>query len=315
MKICVNDAIRTFVSKNEEIMLSRALNDFMKHLQAAGRSKSTIVSYHRDLDRLMKILGDKEMDSIKDSHVNDAVIRLCSCNRGKSKRSAVSMNRLKSVYRSFFRWSFETERISRNPARFLFMTRTSSQPTMPITIEEIKLLLRTIHESDDPLALRDEALFAVYAFTGIRRAEALALRIKDYDPVAMTICLVQTKGGVKRMQPVSSYLACILNKLICRMKDNDRCSPLFPGRKHWLLPLSLRQVQNRFDKWKTLAGIRNDLTIHSFRAGFANLLYESTGDIHLVATAMGHSDIRSTSYYVKNNIYSVRKAIEKVFAI
>jgi site-specific recombinase XerC len=79
--------------------------------------------------------------------------------------------------------------------------------------------------------------------------------------------------------------------------------------------LSARQAQNRFDKWKTPAGIRKDLTIHSFRAGFANRLFRTTGNIHLVARAMGHSDIRSTELYIEKDISVIREAVEDAFEV
>ncbi|MCL4492389.1 MAG: site-specific integrase [Nitrospirae bacterium] len=91
-------------------------------------------------------------------------------------------------------------------------------------------------------------------------------------------------------------------------------APLFPGR-YIHRPLSFRQAQARFDKWKNIAGIRKGLTIHSFRAGFATLLYRVTGDILLVARAMGHSDVRSTDRYVGNNMPAIREAMGKTFMV
>ena len=204
---------------------------------------------------------------------------------------------------------------SHNAAAHLYLARTKSRPATPITIKEIVCLLDAIRKSDDPPAKRDEALFAVYAFTGIRRSEALSLKIKDYDRVSSTLFLRQIKGGGNRMQPVPLQLAKILDKYISRIACNFKCrdhSPLFFGRQpdH---PLSARQAQVRFKKWKKLSGIRNDLTIHSLRAGFATSLYEAAGDILLISRAMGHIDIQTTRRYIQDNVSGIKEAVEKTF--
>ncbi|MCL5061609.1 MAG: tyrosine-type recombinase/integrase [Nitrospirae bacterium] len=301
--------------QSEEVDLYHAVQDFLIHLKAAGRSSSTISSYLHDLELLKSTIGNMKLSHITDRHLEKAFIQLGDASARKDARSAITLNRIRSVFRSFFKWAFESGRATRNAAARLYLARAKSRSTMPITMKEIICLLDTIRQSDDPLAGRDEALFAVYAFTGIRRSEALSLRMKDYDRVSSTLFLRRTKGGSNRMQPVPSQLAEILEQYIsgieCNFKSGDN-SPMFFGR-HPDRPLSTRQAQVRFEKWKKLSVIRKDLTLHSFRAGFATLLYEAAGDILLVSRAMGHVDIRTTRRYIKNNMYGVRQAIEKTF--
>jgi integrase/recombinase XerD len=305
-----NDKICT-----DEIVLVHAIQDYVVHLEASGRTKGTIACYLQNLDQLAKIIGCREMNTIKDIDLNKAVCFLGRSDGTRNNLLPVTMNRIKSVYRSFFKWSFETGRMQRNPARLLSMGNAGSTPTIPITAKEVFILLETIRKSNDYCALRDEALFAMYAFTGIRRAEGLALRIRDYDPVSSMILLKHSKGGIARRQPAPSFLSSILAEYLTdlRRKGNEHVyGPLFPGRMPEV-SMSMRQAQNRFNRWKTQAGIREGLTIHSFRSGFANRLYQTTRDIHLVARAMGHIDIRSTKLYIENNVSDIQEAVEKTF--
>lgn len=235
MQECTKEIKRRVLKRNCETALCCAVRDYILHIKAAGRATQTILCYRCDLERLIGILGNIEMRNIKDNDLNKAIIQLTysgTC----IKRSVVTMNRLKSVYRTFFKWAFETERIRLNPAKFLLLARTSSRPTIPITIDETAGLLETIRKSSDPLASRDEALFATYAFTGIRRSEALALRLKDYDPHTLTIFLPKIKGGGTRMQPIPSCLARILNNFLYKLRDRsdnkESAVPLFHGRHH-----------------------------------------------------------------------------------
>ncbi len=299
-------------NNNEEPNLYYAIQDFITHLKAAGRSSSTISCYFHDLELLGENLGNMKLSRITDSHLEKTIIQLHDSSVRGSVRSAAALNRIKSVYRSFFKWAFESGRVSHNAAARLYLARTKSRPTAPITMKEIICLLSAIRKSNDPLAKRDEALFATYAFTGIRRSEALSLRISDYDPVLLTLFLRQTKQGNNRIQPVPFQLAWILEKYIRSMKRSTPYCPLFFGRQPER-PLSARQAQVRFERWKNLAGIRKDITIHSFRAGFATLLYETTGDILLVSRAVGHANIQTTRRYIQDNMSGIREAVEKIF--
>jgi len=306
---------RNIPTSTVRVTLAQAIQAYVVHLDASGRTKGTISDYRRNLEELADLMGNPEINAIKDIDLNGAVSFLGHSEKSRCNRLPVTMNKIRSVYRTFFKWSFETGRIRKNPARFLSMGNAGSTPTTPITAKEVSIFLGTIRTSNDLHALRDEALFAVYAFTGIRRAEALALSVKDYDPASSILLVRCSKNKIARRQPVPSPLLSILNAYFVSLRRNgsaDPSSPFFRGRISGA-SMSARQAQNRFNQWKIRAGIRNDLTIHSFRAGFANRLYETTRDIYLVARAMGHSDIRSTKFYIENNLSDIQEVIDKTF--
>lgn len=78
--------------------------------------------------------------------------------------------------------------------------------------------------------------------------------------------------------------------------------------------LAPRQAQNRFERWKAVARLRPELTIHSFRAGFATALHHGCGDVMLVSQALGHSDVRPTLRYIKLYSANLSRAIESSLA-
>jgi integrase len=203
---------------------------------------------------------------------------------------------------------FAEEQIASNPAALLHLAKTTPNCTIPITQAEVTTLLKSINH---PLATRDELLFAMYAYTGIRRSEALRLRVDDYDQLIKTMHIYATKGGGNRLQPVPTRLAYILERYIERQHCDD--APfLFPGANA-LKPLSTRQAHNRFDRWKGMAGSRRGLTIHSFRAGFATILYQTTGDIWLVSHALGHASLQTIRHYIQTDAAEISGAVERAF--
>ena len=292
------------------MILATAVSGFQRHLKAAGLAPGTIDSYLHTLACLADIVGYASLTWLTAEMIERVVVSL------SGGRSASTMNRIKSTFRSFFSWAADSGIISRNPTAKLSLTKAAARYTEPIRACEIETFLKTIYSSGDRYSERDYTLFAIYAFAGVRRAEALALRVMDYDAASRTLYLPRTKGGHARRQPVPRRLADALERHIRRLpKGNGSVSAidcLFRGRnKHW--PLSARQSHTRFDKWKAASGIRNNLTIHSFRSGFATLLHQQTGDIQLVANALGHADIRTTQRYIRLNMRTVREAVERAF--
>jgi integrase/recombinase XerD len=231
------------------------------------------------------------------------------------RRSETTLNRHRSAYRGFFRWAFETGRISANPAFLLRRARAESVPTPAITFDETRRFFRAIRRSKDPLRLRDEALFSIYALAGLRRREALLLAQSDYNPKARLLCIRNGKGGRVRTVPVARALGRSLERFLtgALSRGGPIGDRLFPGRVAGRA-LTVRQAQSRFEHWKVVANLRPELTIHSFRAGFATALHQGCGDVLLVAQALGHSDVRTTLRYIKLYAEDLSRVIESSFA-
>lgn len=195
--------------------------------------------------------------------------------------------------------------------------KSNSRKTTAIMQEEISILFNAISNSTDPNAKRDKTLFAVYAYTGIRKSEALALKISDYDSVSRILHLSKSKRSSKTSQIIPTILSQILDKYLLeeRLKlitrDYDSL-PLFPGKK-LNKKLSSRQVSNRFQRWKRISGIRKNLTIHSFRAAYASQLYKKTKDPLLVSYALGHSSFETTKRYINHDNLNFRSIVNDAF--
>ena len=295
----------------------QSVEDFLLHLQASGRSTATIQSYKESLALLGRYVGNQIPLEALSAEVLDAGLARMSitATSGDPRRSEATLNRHRSAYRGFLRWAFETGRIPTNPALFLHGARAESVPTPPITLKETRFLLRAIRHSKDPLRLRDEALFSIYALAGLRRKEALLLCQSDYNAKARLLCIKNGKGGRVRTVPVVRALG----RLLVRFQNDSlsRGGPvggkLFPGR----VPgtgLTTRQAQSRFERWKTVAKLRPELTIHSFRAGFATALHRGCGNVMLVSQALGHKDLRPTLRYIKLYSADLSRILESSLA-
>jgi integrase/recombinase XerC len=295
--------------------LEAASDDFLVHIRAAGRSALTVASYSESLALLKELLGRATaLRSISPKDLNEVVANLAAPAGQRSfRRSETTVNRHRSAYRTFFRWAFQSGRINANPAMLLRRSPAESIPAAPVAIAEVNTLLSCIRTSADPLRVRDEALFATYAFAGLRRNEALDLNVYDYDPYRRVLHVRNGKGKRSRTVPLVSRLDHLLSQFrdhrVARLGAAGR---LFNGRTPGS-GLAPRQVQRRFEYWRARAGLRANLTIHSFRAGFATALHKRCRDVVLVSRALGHRDLRATLRYIDPWSVSLSRAMEDTF--
>jgi integrase len=119
------------------------------------------------------------------------------------------------------------------------------------------------------------------------------------------------KGRRARTIPVAPRIGSVLRRFCGKVDHNGE--KMSPGRVPGHGP-NARQAQARFARWKTAAGVRPELTIRSFRAGFATTLHRGCGDVVLVSRVLGHRDLRPTLRYVEPHTRRLSRAIARSFA-
>lgn len=295
--------------------ISSAHRDFVISLEGSGRAPSTIESYSRKIRLFMCLVGDIYLHEISDNTLSLALIRFKEGFPQTVPRAGTSMNQIRSALKTFFSWAVSSGRISRNPAINLRLAKAVHRPITAITGKELTQLFETINKNDSFLARRDAALFSFYAFIGVRRSEALSLRIDDLDFQKNRIWLSKSKTSGGEFKSMPDKLKTILVNYLMQRPNRDaflRSPYLFPGRDIFR-PLSPREAHLRFEYWKKASNLRQKLTLHSFRSGFATRLYDATKDPVLVSSAMGHKNLTSIHRYISMKEDSIRSAMEKAF--
>jgi len=275
-------------------------DNYLCELELFGRQTATIVTYRTHLQRFIKHLQSPTPYCCTRPDVLLTFSKVFQLEE-KSYKGHGSRRLFTAVVHTFLKWCRENMLIPIFSLTFPFnTTNMHRKKTTAITKNDIHKLLSTIRSSSSKMKLRDETLLSLYAFTGIRRAEALTIRLEAYKTLEQTIW-IRNKGGRLKSVPVIPELAKTLNLYIA--KHTSRCSAkngkqyLFPGRTK-NSNLSMRQANNIFNKWKQTADLPDNLTIHSFRSGFATILYHCSKDMLLVNKALHHIDLRSTAEYI-----------------
>jgi site-specific recombinase XerD len=162
--------VYTYNASKNDIDLTGAINFYLENLQNSC-AHNTLYCYTRDLNFLLGQIGNVKMGSLDEDILNNFITQLCCSRKKASRLSGTTLNRIKSVCRSFFNYCYERKYISINLADKIHLIKSCSRFTTAITQKEITSLLAAISLSTDIFSKRDKALFAVYAFTGMKNGK------------------------------------------------------------------------------------------------------------------------------------------------
>ena len=146
---------------------------------------------------------------------------------------------------------------------------------------EADLISRIIELArDNP---RDELILRLMAEAGLRRDEAVQLRVKNVGEKALRI---RGKGDRDRTVPMTGKLITLLNTVSASKNRQD-----------YVLGIGEGAVYRAVKKYGRMAG-SPETKPHDLRHSFATRLLERGVNIRAVQDLMGHSDLNTTRVYI-----------------
>jgi integrase len=193
-----------------------------------------------------------------------------------------------------------------------------------LTEEEQKSLLDVLKSTNSEVARRDDAAIRLLIHTGMRIGECLRLSLGDAAAALKTgyiyIPKEYRKGrpGEKRDHEVlvTEPVKKALGDLLALRIDAPLDDALIVSRKHGVL--TVRAFEQRVAYWARQAKLPEGVSPHWFRHTRAmNIMRRSTASdpLGVVKAALGHTSIRSTEIYGRQNKESVEAALREVDAV
>lgn len=163
---------------------------------------------------------------------------------------------------------------------------------------------------------RDYAIIMLLLGSGIRVSECVGLDIDDVN-FPQHYLNITRKGGKKQQLPVSDEVLEAISGYLVERENMSTFAPkderaLFLSTRHTrLCPAA---VENIVTKYTEALGFGKRITPHKLRKTYGTGLYQQTKDIYLVATALGHENVNTTTqHYVPSEIdalQEVRNAVK-----
>ncbi|MBY5936992.1 MULTISPECIES: tyrosine recombinase XerC [Marinobacter] len=270
-----------------------ALTGFIRHLQSEKRhSPRTCEHYQRDLQRLVAWLADNGLNDWSELSAHD--VRRYVARLSRDGLSGRSIARHLSSIRRFYQYLLREGLAIDNPALDIRAPKSGRRLPRVADVDQIGQLLDATPE--DPLEIRDLAMFELMYSSGLRLAELAGADLSALDLKGPEI-RVLGKGNKERVLPVGRKAVAALQQwLSCRralVTEGEKA--LFVSQRG--TRLSRRSIQGRLSRWGILHGADQRLHPHLLRHSFASHMLESSGDLRAVQELLGHADIATTQVY------------------
>lgn len=269
-------------------------------------SSNSIEAYLTDLDKLVRFVDSEglKFETVTYENLQQFVAQLRDI--GIHPRSQA---RIISGIKSFYRFLFLDEYITIDPTELLESPKIGLKLPEVLTVNEINNILDTIDLSL-PEGQRNRAMLEVLYSCGLRVSELTSLRFPDcyFDEGFIK---VEGKGSKQRLVPIS-------DTAIKEIKNYLSDRNLVPVKKGFedILFLSRRgtalsriMVFHIIKQQTELAGVKKNVSPHTFRHSFATHLLEGGANLRAIQEMLGHEKITTTEIYTHIDRQFLRKEI------
>ena len=185
-----------------------------------------------------------------------------------------------------------------------------------LSVTEVKKLLNCFETDISHLSLfkklqfiRDAALIDLLVSTGIRIAEASAIKFDDIITQERTI-LIHGKGRKQRLIYISSPITWQRISILLKLqKSQKQTIYLFTNRYN--AQLSPQSIEKIYEKYAKLANINAKSTPHYLRHTFATNLLSNGADLRSVQELLGHASVSTTQIYTEVSSQRKKQVLRK----
>lgn len=282
----------------------KTLINYMKELQAKT-TKSRQKSFKYAIKYVEKFkYGNVQLSSVNARWVRDFQNWLL--NENEISQSTVSI--YSTIVRQTLAMAAKERIINFNPAETVKTISKMPNGKTPLTLEEVKLLIKTpiLKSTDLQKDVKRAFLFACY--TSLRVSDLITLKWGDIETKRIT-SQNQTSHWIKKRQVKTKKFVeiPIIPQAWELIKTDCLQMPSIPVFQY-LATSNFGTIETQIKKWATAAGIEKNVTWHTARHTFATLATENGIDPLTIQRILGHSRIDITAIYAATTEKAKAKA-------
>ena len=286
------------------------LKGFKSYLQLErSMSPNTVAAYMYDVGLLMNFIGDN-YENIGLKEITNEAIREFISEIDNMDLGVYTQARIISGIKSFFGFLILEKIVIIDPTELIESPKLGRKLPDILTINEIEQVIMSVDLSDNE-GERNRAILETLYSCGLRVSELINLQISNLH-FNEGIILVTGKGNKQRLVPIGAqakrniliYLEHDRPKHKIERKDNDI---LFLNRRGNKLTRQMifYIVKTHVQK----AGIRKNISPHSFRHSYATHLVQNGADLRVIQELLGHASINTTEIYTHLDREDLRRVI------
>lgn len=290
------------------------LSRYLDWLEATNHAAATRRNSRSAVERFLRWAGQAvpavELSGLRGRQLEEYQVALARATRTDGRPIGWGTRaEYLGALRGFLRWCVARRLLRRDPTGELVLPRRPVQlPRAILSPAEAERVLRQA-DTTTRLGLRDRAMLELFYSTGLRRAEAAALREGDVDATRGVVVVRAGKGQRDRVVPIGRRALRWVLRYVRRVRPllvgDGQSDRLFLSSRGTVLRLN--QLSERVARYVAQAGLGKRGSCHLFRHTVATLLLEGGADIRDVQEILGHANLSTTARYTHLAIGRLQK--------
>jgi len=286
----------------------RYIKQFVHYLKIErSLAENSILAYQQDVDKLREFCTARNLSP---SVVSTEDLKGFIAELFDLGLSARSQSRIISGWKQFFGFLILEDIRKDDPGEDLDMPAIGRKLPEVLTIEEIDRMIEMI-DMGKAEGQRNKAMIETLYSCGLRVSELVTLRLEDCYFEEGFIRVIG-KGNKERLVPVSPS---VIEEVGIYLGNHRTFLPIKKGHES-IVFLNRRGAQltrvmifTLIKNYAALAGIRKNISPHTFRHSFATHLIEGGANLRAVQDMLGHESITTTEIYTHLDQRFLREAI------
>jgi integrase/recombinase XerC len=269
---------------------------FIDYLKYEKRNSShTVTAYKKDLDQFVLFCTER-VGEFDVKRVDAKLVRSWIVSLMEQQYTPRSVNRKISTVKAFFRFLMKNEVVENNPAVNIPVPKIRKR--LPNFVEENNLhhLLDDGFFPDDFSGIRDKLIITLLYGTGVRLAELLQLKERDFDTSGY-LMKVLGKRQKERIIPYPRSINQLLQQYIeIRNREIGNCCEalLVTVKGEPVYEKLIYRVVNKYLEKVTSLEKKSP---HVLRHSYATHLLNRGADLNAIKELLGHSNLSATQIY------------------
>jgi integrase/recombinase XerC len=289
---------------------SKQIENYLDYLNSTRRiSEKTLLAYGNDLHDFADFCANRE---IEPDAASASDLRLFIGDMSFERRASVSVNRVLSSLRGFFRYLMRFGLRLDNPSESLKNLKT--QTRLPAFLWEGEMAdFAALPEKEGILwPLRDKAIIMTMYSAGLRISELHSLKLSSLER-GYARARIMGKGGKERYVFFSEEgretLAAYIPSRATRINAEKPVDALFINKRGGAL--SVDGIRWIIGIYSQRSNLPKNVHPHALRHSFATHLVNSGCDIRVVQELMGHASLSTTQRYTHVDMEKLKVVYHK----
>ena len=284
------------------------IKGFKKYLRIErSLSENTIESYIRDIKKLYDFAKKNKIQQLNITR-DDIKEFIKSIN--KAGISTRSQSRIISGLKSYYKYLILEGYIKKDPTELIESPKIGLKLPDTLNVQEIEKIINSVNHQH-PQGLRNQTIIEVLYSCGLRVSELTNLRISNINFKENFIRIIG-KGNKERLAPIGNTAIKLIKEYITEYRNNQNIKKgsediLFLNRRG--SQLTRVMIFTIVKKIARSAGIKKNISPHTFRHSFATHLLEGGADLRIIQEILGHENITTTEIYTHLDKEFIKEAI------